>query len=124
MRLLLDMNLSPDWVEVFERSGFEARHWSQVGEGSAPDREILDWARQNGFVLFTHDLDFSRLLALTGTDGPSVIQLRRHGVLPVDAAAAMIAALREHQPALEEGAIVVLDAETSRVRLLPIRNRP
>ena len=118
------MNLSPDWVEVFESSGYEATHWSQVGEGSAPDREILDWARENGFVLFTHDLDFSRLLALTGRDGPSIIQLRRHGILPGDAAANLIAALRQHQLALEEGAIVVLDAETSRVRLLPIRNRP
>jgi len=118
------MNLSPDWVEVFESSGFEVSHWSEVGEGGAPDREILDWARENGFVVFTHDLDFSRLLALTGRDGPSIIQLRRHGVLPVDAAADMIAALRQHQPALEEGAIVVLDAETSRVRLLPIRNLP
>jgi predicted nuclease of predicted toxin-antitoxin system len=122
--LLLDMNLSPDWVEVFERAGFEAKHWSQVGEGSAPDLEILDWARKNGFVVFTHDLDFSRLLALTGRDGPSIIQLRKHGILPVDAAADMIAALLQHQLELEEGAIVVLVAETARVRLLPIRDRP
>jgi predicted nuclease of predicted toxin-antitoxin system len=38
------MNLSPLWVEALEEQGYEATHWSQVGEPGAPDREILEWA--------------------------------------------------------------------------------
>jgi predicted nuclease of predicted toxin-antitoxin system len=28
VKLLLDMNLSPRWVHVLMRAGFEAMHWS------------------------------------------------------------------------------------------------
>ncbi len=35
MKLLVDMNLSPQWVEVFERHGWQAVHWSTVGDPQA-----------------------------------------------------------------------------------------
>lgn len=41
MKLLLDMNLSPLWVEALEEQGYEAVHWSRVG---APDRLVLQRA--------------------------------------------------------------------------------
>ena len=31
MNLLVDMNLSPDWVTVLRAEGWEAEHWSRVG---------------------------------------------------------------------------------------------
>jgi predicted nuclease of predicted toxin-antitoxin system len=31
MKILIDMNLSPDWVNYFAASGIEAIHWSRVG---------------------------------------------------------------------------------------------
>jgi hypothetical protein len=34
MRLLVDMNLSPDWVAVLKRAGWDAVHWSMVGKGT------------------------------------------------------------------------------------------
>jgi len=37
MKLLIDMNLSPGWVEVFKQQGLEALHWSAVGDPRAPD---------------------------------------------------------------------------------------
>lgn len=37
MKLLIDMNLSPDWVEVLATEGLEAVHWSKVGSSSAAD---------------------------------------------------------------------------------------
>ncbi len=75
MRLLLDVNISPDWVEPLTAAGFEAVHWSTVGPQNAPDAELLEWAKVRGFVVFTHDLDFGAILAATGADAPSVIQL-------------------------------------------------
>ncbi len=60
------MNLSPDWVPFLHEHGLEAVHWSAVGAHTAPDSEIMQWARDNIRVVFTHDLDFGILLAHTG----------------------------------------------------------
>jgi predicted nuclease of predicted toxin-antitoxin system len=70
MRLLLDMNLSPSWVGFLRESGVEAVHWSTVGDPRASDATIMAWARHGGYVVFTHDLDFSALLAATEATGP------------------------------------------------------
>jgi Domain of unknown function (DUF5615) len=66
------MGLSPEWRETFEVNGFEAKHWSEIGNPKAKDREILSWAREHGFIVFTHDLDFGHLLALTHAAGPAL----------------------------------------------------
>ncbi|MDW8450113.1 MAG: DUF5615 family PIN-like protein [Anaerolineae bacterium] len=73
MKIVIDMNLSPSWIQVFEWQGWDATHWSSVGAPDAPDVEIMDWARNNEHILFTHDLDFGIVLALTRATGPSVI---------------------------------------------------
>ena len=71
LKLLIDMNLSPRWIEALAGAGIEARHWSTVGDGAASGREVFQWVRRHGFVLLTHDLDFSRILALAGGHSPS-----------------------------------------------------
>ena len=73
MKLLIDMNLSPLWIEFLSASGFESVHWSQIGDPAAPDGVIMDYAAANGFVIFTHDLDFGALLADRRSRRPSVI---------------------------------------------------
>ncbi len=70
MKVLIDMNLSPDWVEVFTRSGLSAIHWSSIGDPRAIDQTVMDWARDNSYVVFTHDLDFGTMLALTQAESP------------------------------------------------------
>jgi predicted nuclease of predicted toxin-antitoxin system len=62
-------------VAFFETQGIHAVHWSTVGKASAPDTEIMDFAVANGFIVFTHDLDFGALLAAGRTRGPSVIHV-------------------------------------------------
>jgi predicted nuclease of predicted toxin-antitoxin system len=80
----------------------------------------MHWARTNGSVVFTHDLDFGTMLALTHAAGPSVIQVRGQNVLPDHLAPTVIAALRQHESELAAGALVVVDEAKSRVRILPI----
>ncbi len=82
IRVLIDMNLSPDWAPFLQRHGWEAVHWSAVGDPRAPDREIMAWALAQQYVVFTHDLDFGTTLALTHAAGPSVLQIRGQDVLP------------------------------------------
>jgi len=120
VKLLLDMNLPPTWVEFLLENGTEAVHWSAVGDPRAPDIEVLAWALANECVLFTHDLDISVLLALSGAKGPSVMQVRTLDVTPSAIGGQVLRLLREHHDALGRGAIVTLDHQSNRLRLLPI----
>ena len=73
IKLVVDVGLPPSWVEVFVKHGWPAVHWSSLGDPRAKDRDVMAWARQHQQVVFTHDLDFGTLLALTRAAGPSVI---------------------------------------------------
>jgi predicted nuclease of predicted toxin-antitoxin system len=84
MKILVDVNLAPAWVDVLQAHGYDAIHWTQVGDPRAPDVKLMSYARQHDCVLFTHDLDFGTMLALTRAVGPSVIQVRAQAVLPED----------------------------------------
>jgi predicted nuclease of predicted toxin-antitoxin system len=121
MKILIDMNLPPRWVQVFGEAAWEAVHWSQVGEPTASDREIMAWARGNGYVVFTHDLDFSALLAATQGTGPSVIQIRTQNILPDAIEKAVIDSLERFRSELDKGAIITLDPARARVRILPLK---
>jgi len=51
MKLLVDMNLSPRWVSFLAASQIESVHWSFVGAATAPDSEIMAYARAHGYVV-------------------------------------------------------------------------
>ena len=119
MKILLDMNLSPDWVGVLKQAGWDTVHWSEVGDIRATDGEIMDWARENSSIVFTHDLDFGILLAVTHVKGPSVIQVRTQDVFVEVLGERMIHILRQYEDILEKGALVTVDEAKSRARILP-----
>jgi len=80
----------------------------------------MAWAREHQHVVFTHDLDFGTLLALTRARGPSVIQVRAHDVLPVHLELTVVTAVRNHETQLQNGAIVTVDESRGKVRMPPI----
>ena len=102
MKIVVDMNLSPIWVGFLTYEGFDAVHWSQIGDPRAEDSTIMLWARSNDHVVFTHDLGFSALLAAGGEDSPSVIQVRSQDVLPEAIGADVVGVLRQ-QPTSRRG---------------------
>lgn len=120
MKILIDMNLPPRWVQVFAAAGWEALHWSQVGAPTASDQEIMAWARENGCIVFSHDLDFSALLAASQGEGPSIIQVRTQNILPEGIGTLVITALKQYQHELELGAIITIEPQRARVRILPL----
>jgi len=120
MKFLVDMNLSPEWTKVFAANGWEVAHWAEVGDPKATDRAIMEWARSNGYTVFTHDLDFGALLAATKARGPSVIQVRTQDVFPSHLSDIVIRSLRQHQESMESGALIVVDEARARVRVLPL----
>ena len=120
MNLLLDMNIPPVWVGMLQATGHAAVHWRDVGAMTASDATILAHARAHGMVVLTHDLDFGDILAATAGEAPSVLQLRT-GSLSFDAVGAhVVACLDSHADALRRGALVTLDLQRARVRLLPL----
>ncbi len=120
VQLVIDMNLSVEWVAELAKHGWSAAHWSTLGDPRAEDSVIMNWARANGYVVFTHDLVFGTMLALTHATGPSILQVRGQDVLPEDLGTVVVAALGQHEAALAAGALVVVDAKKSRVRVLPL----
>lgn len=123
MKILIDMNLSPEWVRLFARYDIESIHWSRVGDPRATDREIMNWAIANSYVVFTNDLDFGSLLAALSAEAPSVIQVRTQDILPASVGSTVIEALRRFESELQSGALITIDVNRYRVRILPLTRR-
>jgi predicted nuclease of predicted toxin-antitoxin system len=121
MKIVIDMNLSPQWVDLLNRRGHECVHWSEIGSQSAPDREILIWARYNSHVVFTHDLDFGAILAATQADSPSVFQLRTQDISPNHIGDLVVMAFKQFEEMLIKGALVSIDKKRTRARILPLQ---
>ena len=120
MKIVIDMNLSPQWVQLLKDAGHEAVHWSEVGAPNAPDREIMVWARSNGYVVFTHDLDYGTILASTDAESPSVFQVRTQDITPHHIGNMVLSAIKQFEGRLKQGALVSLDKNRARARVLPI----
>jgi predicted nuclease of predicted toxin-antitoxin system len=120
MKLLIDMNLSPTWCHFLTNAGYEVVHWSSIGDAKATDRFITSWAKDNGYTVFTHDLDFGTILAVTNAEGPSVIQVREHNVLPETMGDLVITALIQFEDYLGKGALITIDKSSLRARILPM----
>ncbi len=121
MKILVDMNLSPDWCKLFAQHQIVSAHWNHVGPPNAPDKELMDWAIKEQMIIFTHDIDFGMLLALTQAKGPSVLLLRSEEVRPTVLGDLIIKIIHTHKSSLSEGALIVLDLYKTRIRMLPLQ---
>lgn len=123
LAVLVDMNLSPRWIQTLRIGGFTASHWSDLGPVTAPDTYQMAHARMHELVVLTNDLDFGAILAATGGDKPSVVQIRATDTRPEAIARVVVAALHQFTPELQAGALLTLDTRRTRVRLLPLQPR-
>jgi predicted nuclease of predicted toxin-antitoxin system len=121
MKIVIDMNLSPQWVAILLKAGHEVAHWSDIGSPRASDQEILAWAAENSCVVFTNDLDFGALLAASGATGPSVIQVRTQDISPDSLGRFLVPALHQFEETLKAGALISIDEASARARVLPLR---
>ena len=70
------MPLPPALAQWLAIQGHDAVHASAMGLDRSADTEILTRAKQDARTVVTADLDYPRLLALTGAEGPSLILFR------------------------------------------------
>jgi predicted nuclease of predicted toxin-antitoxin system len=120
MKILVDMNLSPKWADFLTENGIEATHWSYIGKSDSPDTDIFAYAKENDFTIFTNDLDFGFILAITHGKKPSVIQTRT-GVLGHERIGdIVVSAIKMLSADIDRGALVTIDQRKTRVNLLPL----
>jgi len=122
MRFLIDMNLSPIWCDYLRQAGHDAVHWTTIGRPDAPDTDLMRWASDNDHVVITNDLDFGAMLAASGDQRPSVIQLRSDALQPHKIGAQLLRAVDVARPDLEAGALLTIDVAHARLRILPLTN--
>jgi predicted nuclease of predicted toxin-antitoxin system len=63
-----------------------------VGAPDAIDLVIFDYARMTDSAIFTHDLDFTTILAFSSAHRPSVIQARVEDLSPKSLGPSLVAA--------------------------------
>jgi len=80
----------------------------------------MKWARNNGYTVFTHDLDFGALLAASSRKSPSVIQVRCQNVTPSHIGDCVISALNQFEQHLKKGALISINEKNARARILPL----
>lgn len=120
IRFLADMNISPRTIEAPRQHGWDIVRVSQVMPVDALDSEILDFARKDGGVIVTQDLDFSTLLVLGGHDDPSLITLRLAASDPEAITGVLLQSLSRIEKAITEGSAVTIEDAAIRIRRLPI----
>lgn len=121
MKILIDMNLSPDWERILQNAGHQAAHWSRIGPANAPDHELLRWARENQFIVFTYDLDFGAILAASKANSPSVLQVRTQDISPECLQSLILKSLDQFNHQLKQGVLISIDEQKTRARILPIQ---
>ncbi|GHV90683.1 hypothetical protein AGMMS50268_11860 [Spirochaetia bacterium] len=120
MKILVDMNLSPEWADYLIGNSLEAVHWSSCGSPDSPDTAIMTYAKEHNFVVLTNDLDFGTILALTHYEKPSVIQIRSGVLSPIRIGGSVTSAIKKLSTEIEQGALVTIDLNKIRLHLLPL----
>jgi len=119
MKIIVDVNLAIRWANMLSSRGIETVHWTAIGAANAQDIEIMSYARQNGYSVFTNDLDFSAILVSTRAANPSVIQIRAEDTRPEAHLDRVAEALIKYSAAIEQGTIITIDPHKTRMHILP-----
>ena len=120
MKILLDMNIPLKYTELLTNKGIDCIRWSDIGSPNAADIEITEYARNNDFIVLTFDLDFSAILSMTHELKPSIAQIRASVLYANKAVDLISSALVRNADDLRKGAVLSIDLNKARIRLLPL----
>lgn len=115
------MPLSPSVAEWLNAQGHKAVHAHDIGLSQAPDSDIMRKAAKEDRIIMTCDLDFPRLLALTGDAGPSVILFRGGNYSDAKILELLEGVLRTVPERDLKQILIVVENERIRRRKLPIK---
>lgn len=96
MKLLLDENLSRRLVPFLQQDYPGSTQVTLLGLERADDREVWEFAKENGFVIVTRDADFEDMSIVRGHP-PQVVWLRT----PNQTKAVVLNMLLQHRDIIE-----------------------
>jgi predicted nuclease of predicted toxin-antitoxin system len=114
------MGVSLSVVQYLRAEAHDAVHLREVGMQRAIDSEIFAVAGKDHRTILTFDLDFAEIAATAGLFLPSVVIFRLNDTRVHRLIERLAAALANTAPAIEAGAIVIVDDARIRIRELPI----
>lgn len=120
MKFLLDMGISRTTGNYLEELGYDTTHLINENMETASDAEILNKALNEKRIILTHDLDFGKLLATSGTKSPSVVIFRLKNMRPDNVNNFCKRILDRFADAIEKGAILSVGDKRIRCHQLPI----
>ena len=120
MKFLLNENIPPSLSSLLLKISWDSSHAYQLGLNGKSDVYLVEYAIQNEFVIITHDLDYSRIVSLSGKDKPSILSFRLDKI----SADLLFNLIRLNKIQLEhylqKGALIGIDEKGFRFRTLPV----
>jgi predicted nuclease of predicted toxin-antitoxin system len=116
----LDEGLPRRAAQDLRDLGLDCIHVTEAGLRGHPDHFVLLRAGEEGRVLVTLDADFSRLLAISQWNGPSILHLRMEGLDRARTVEILRHIPKEVLIDLGHGAIVSASQAGFRIRRLPL----
>ncbi|MEM7535091.1 MAG: DUF5615 family PIN-like protein [Chloroflexota bacterium] len=123
MKFLLDMGIGRSTAIYLRDQGHDAVHLREQGLQRMKDEDIILKARREDRVVLTHDLDFGRIMALSGENLPSVITFRLQDMRVANVNYVLGIVIARYEEQLTQGALISVNEEAVRVRTLPVQKR-
>ena len=114
------MGLAQSTARFLRSTGFDALHLRDEGLQRLPDPKIVAKAMAEDRIILTHDLDFGRIVALSGAGVPSVVTFRLADMRASNVNRHIVALIAHFGDNLVEGALVSVSDRSVRIRKLPI----
>jgi predicted nuclease of predicted toxin-antitoxin system len=124
VKFLVDMGLGRATVVFLRESGHDAVHLRDRGLQRLGDDGIIALALAEERIILTHDLDFNRIVALSGGRAPGVITFRLTDMRSSEVNRYIVEVLSRFDARLQTGAMVSVTESSIRVRSLPITMHP
>ncbi len=120
MKFLIDQPVSPLLSEWLVGHGHDAFHLRERGLSRMRDEEIFRLATAEERIIVTADLDFSRIIALSGRDAPGLVLFRAGSVTDRQMLAMLERVLQGVSEEQLVRSVVVVDRHAFRIAPLPL----
>ncbi len=121
MKFLLDMGLAQSTARWLRSQKYDAVHLREQGLQRLDDHLIVVKALAEDRIIATHDLDFGRIVALSGEQFLSVITFRLEDMRAHQVNRYLQDVLSRFASQLNAGALISVTEQAIRIRHLPVR---
>lgn len=122
MKFIVDMGIARATVTFLRVRGYDAIHLRDEGLQRLSDEQVVRKAQVEGRIIMTHNLDFSRIVALSRAKLPSVVTFRLEDMRPAQVNRYLEEVLICFAKQLKAGALISVNERSIRVRLLPVKS--